>query len=291
MNPTRLSIPPTSPPSASNSRRKKPRRWSSFRAAPAASLVAEQGWPRRSRGNWRGRAPTDRSGWQVTGCLGFCDREPIVIVRPQGFFYPQPKPADVKEIVAKSVLAGQPVERLFLKDPQTGQPFRTKDEIPFYKDQTPVLFSANFDLDPTSIEDYIRIGGYGAFGQGVDDDEAGGNRPGGQRIPASGRGGAGFPTGSKWASCRKAKGNLKYVICNADEGDPGAYANRGLMEGNPHSIVEGMIIGAYAIGSSRGLRLCPHRISHGRDPDRQGRRGGTPPGPAGREHSGQRFPL
>ena len=200
------------------------------------------------------RAGTDgRVRLRVTGCLGFCDREPVVIVRPQGFFYPQPKIADVKEIVEKSVLAGQPIERLFLKDPKTRQPFRTKEEIPFYKNQTPVLFGANFELDPTSIEDYIRIGGYSALVKALTTmkpeeivDEV-------TRSGLRGRGGAGFPTGVKWASCRKAEGDIKYVICNADEGDPGAYANRGLMEGNPHSIIEGMIIGAYAIGASEGF--------------------------------------
>ncbi len=189
---------------------------------------------------------------RVTGCLGFCDREPIVIVRPEGYFYPQPKPADLQEIVEQSVLAGRPVERLFLKDPETQTPYRTKDEIPFYKHQTPLLFHANFELDPTSIEDYIRIGGYSALAKALttmQPEEIIGEVT---RSGLRGRGGAGFPTGVKWAACRKAPGDIKYVICNADEGDPGAYANRGLMEGNPHSIIEGMIIGAYAIGASEG---------------------------------------
>jgi NADH-quinone oxidoreductase subunit F len=190
---------------------------------------------------------------RVTGCLGYCDREPIVIVRPQGFFYPQPKIADVKEIVEKSVLAGEPVERLFMKDPQTGRPYRTKEEIPFYKEQTPVVFGANFDLDPTSIEDYIRIGGYSAAVKALTTMTPDEIIQEVKRSGLRGRGGAGFPTGVKWASCRKAEGELKYVICNADEGDPGAYANRGLMEGNPHSVIEGMIIGAYAIGASEGF--------------------------------------
>ena len=190
---------------------------------------------------------------RVTGCLGYCDREPIVIVRPQGFFYPQPKVSDVKEIVEKSVLAGEPVERLFMKDPQTGRPYRTKEEIPFYKEQTPVVFGANFDLDPTSIEDYIRIGGYSAAVKALTTMTPDEIIQEVKRSGLRGRGGAGFPTGVKWASCRKAEGELKYVICNADEGDPGAYANRGLMEGNPHSVIEGMIIGAYAIGASEGF--------------------------------------
>jgi len=189
---------------------------------------------------------------RVTGCLGYCDQEPIVIVRPAGFFYPQAKPEDAHEIVQQSVLHGRPVERLFMKDAATGQTVRIEDEVPFYKRQQRILFAANFELDPTSIDDYIRIGGYSALAKAL-----GQMKP--DQIVAEvtqsglrGRGGAGFPAGVKWASCRKADGPLKYVICNADEGDPGAYANRGLLEGNPHSVIEGMIIGAYAIGASEG---------------------------------------
>jgi len=129
---------------------------------------------------------------------------------------------------------------------------RTKEEIPFYRNQTPILFGANFELDPTSIEDYIRRGGYAALAKALitmQPDQIIGEVT---RSGLRGRGGAGFPTGTKWASCRKAGGDPKYVICNADEGDPGAYANRGLMEGNPHGIVEGMIIGAYAVGARHG---------------------------------------
>ncbi len=189
---------------------------------------------------------------RVTGCLGYCDREPIVIVRPPGFFYPQAKPADASEIVRESVLAGRPVERLFMKDPTSGHTVRTEDEVPFYKRQQRILFGANFELDPTSIDDYIRAGGYSGVVKAL-----GRMKPDAivaevTRSGLRGRGGAGFPTGVKWASCRKAEGELKYVICNADEGDPGAYANRGLLEGNPHSVVEGMIIGAYAIGAREG---------------------------------------
>ncbi len=131
-------------------------------------------------------------------------------------------------------------------------PCARKDEIPFYKNQTPVLFGANFELDPTSIDDYIRIGGYTALVKALTTMKPEEIIEEVTKSGLRGRGGAGFPTGPKWASCRKAEGDLKYVICNADEGDPGAYANRSLMEGNPHSIVEGMIIGAYAIGAAEG---------------------------------------
>jgi NADH:ubiquinone oxidoreductase subunit F (NADH-binding)/(2Fe-2S) ferredoxin/NAD-dependent dihydropyrimidine dehydrogenase PreA subunit len=190
---------------------------------------------------------------RVTGCLGYCDREPIVIVRPSGFFYPQPTAEDAAEIIEKSVLGDEPVERLLMRDEKTGEAIRTEKEVPFYKDQLRWVFGANFDLDPTSIDDYIRIGGYSALTKALSEmqpeqviDEV-------KRSGLRGRGGGGFPAGVKWASCRKAPGDQRYVICNADEGDPGAYANRGLLEGNPHSIVEGMIIGAYAIGATEGF--------------------------------------
>ncbi|NLH18100.1 MAG: NADH-quinone oxidoreductase subunit NuoF [Phycisphaerae bacterium] len=188
---------------------------------------------------------------RVTGCLGYCDIEPIVIVRPAGFFYPQPKPDDAAEIVQQGLL-GKSVPRLFMEDPNTGKPIETVSDVPFYKHQNRVIFGANFDLDPTSIDDFVRIGGYQALAKVLSEmtpekviDEV-------TRSGLRGRGGAGFPTGVKWASCRKAKGQLKYVVCNADEGDPGAYANRGLLEGNPHSVIEGMAIGAWAVGASQG---------------------------------------
>ncbi|MEA2062712.1 MAG: NADH-quinone oxidoreductase subunit NuoF [Gemmatimonadota bacterium] len=190
---------------------------------------------------------------RVTGCLGYCDREPLVIVRPGNFFYPQPKPADAEEIVNQSLIGGKPVERLFMKDQATGKVIRTEDEVPFYKHQLRWLFGDNFELDPTSLEDYLSLGGYKSLAkvltrmkpeEVIEEINASGLR---------GRGGAGFPTGVKWASCRKAEGTEKYVVCNADEGDPGAYANRGIMEGNPHSVIEGMVIGAYAIGATGGF--------------------------------------
>jgi NADH-quinone oxidoreductase subunit F len=189
---------------------------------------------------------------RVTGCLGFCEKGPIVTIRPNGLIYVKVKPSDAAEVVQKTLARGEDVVRLFLKDPQTGQPLRTKKEIPFYRNQTPILFGANFELDPTSIDDYLRIGGYTALVKALTtmrpDEIVDEVRKSGLR----GRGGAGFPTGVKWAACRQAEGDLKYVICNADEGDPGAYANRSLMEGNPHSVVEGMIIGSYAIGAHEG---------------------------------------
>jgi len=190
---------------------------------------------------------------RVTGCLGYCDLEPIVIVRPEGFFYPQPSPKDVEEIINESVLGNKAVERLLIKDPSNGGRIRTESEVPFYKNQVRWLFADNFELDPPSLEDYLHLGGYRAVHKVLNQMTPEQVIDTIHRSGLRGRGGAGFPTGVKWTSCRKAEGQTKYVVCNADEGDPGAYANRGLMEGNPHSIIEGMIIGAYAIGASKGF--------------------------------------
>ena len=188
---------------------------------------------------------------RVTGCLGYCDLEPIVIVRPEGFFYPLSKAADAGEIVRQAI-EGKAVERLLMDGPEGEGKIRTEADVPFYKHQMRVVFGDNFELDPTSIEDYIRIGGYQAAGKALTEMQPDEIIDVVTRSGLRGRGGAGFPAGVKWASCRKAAGDEKYVICNADEGDPGAYANRGLLEGNPHRIIEGMIIGAYAIGASLG---------------------------------------
>ncbi|MCX7044963.1 MAG: NADH-quinone oxidoreductase subunit NuoF [Candidatus Sumerlaeota bacterium] len=188
---------------------------------------------------------------RITGCHGFCERGPMVVIQPEGLLYVSVAPKDAEEIVEKTVLGGERIERLFYKDP-SGRIIEKQQDIPFYKRQTRLIFGANLDLDPRSIDDYIRTGGYSALLKAMT-----------QMTPEEiieqvtqsglrGRGGAGFPTGVKWTSCRKAKSDVKYVICNADEGDPGAYANRSLLEGNPHSVVEGMIIGAYAIGAREG---------------------------------------
>jgi len=137
-------------------------------------------------------------------------------------------------------------------DPVTNEKIVYEPEVPFYKKQTRTIFGANGEIDPTNIEDYIAIGGYSALSKALiqmSPEEVIGEV---KRSGLRGRGGGGFPTGRKWESCRDAKGDTKYVICNADEGDPGAYQDRSLLEGNPHSVLEGMIIGAYAIGSHKG---------------------------------------
>jgi len=187
-----------------------------------------------------------------TGCHGFCERGPMMVLHPQRIFYQQIKADDVPEIIDKTILGNEVIERLLYRDPVTKERIVHEHEVPFYKKQMRLVFGMNGMIEPTSIEDYLAIGGYSALGKVI-----GGMAPQAvvDEIIAAGlrgRGGGGFPTGRKWAETRKAVGSPKYVICNADEGDPGAYMDRSLLEGNPHSVLEGMIIGAYAIGSSHG---------------------------------------
>jgi len=187
---------------------------------------------------------------KMTGCHGFCERGPIVVVRPQGYFYPGLKPEDVPRLVDSLRRDGM-VEELLYVDPVSGRRIPREEEVPFYRGQVRVVLSANGRIDPTSIRDYLAIGGYSALAKALrmEPEEVIEEI---KRSGLRGRGGAGFPTGRKWEFCRKAKGSKKYVICNADEGDPGAYMDRSVLEGNPHAVIEGMLIGAYAIGADEG---------------------------------------
>ena len=189
---------------------------------------------------------------KATCCHGFCERGPLMVVEPEGIFYQRVKPEDIPEIVSETVEGGRIIERLLYKDPQTGEPIPYEKDIPFYKRQMRLVFGPNRLIDPESIEDYIAIGGYRALAKALFQMSPEEIIEEVKRSGLRGRGGGGFPTGRKWESCRHAHGEPKYVICNADEGDPGAYMDRSLLEGNPHSVLEGMIIGAYAIGAHEG---------------------------------------
>jgi len=186
------------------------------------------------------------------GCHGLCERGPIVIVQPGDIFYQRVEEPDVAEIFRETVLGGRVIERLLYEDPATGEKATTADEIGFYKAQDRIALAQNGVIDPTSIEDYIEAGGYGALAQALSSMTPDEVLSEVERSGLRGRGGGGFPTGRKWRSCRDAPGSTKYVICNGDEGDPGAFMDRAVMEGNPHAVLEGMVIGAYAIGSSQG---------------------------------------
>jgi len=203
-----------------------------------------------------------------TGCHGFCERGPVVVIRPKQIFYQQVKPEDVPEIISETVLKGKVIERLLYVDPVTGERIVTEADVPFYKRQTRTIFGANGEIDPTNIEDYIAAGGYSALSKVLFQISPEKIIEEVKKSGLRGRGGGGFPTGRKWQSCRDAEDDIKYVICNADEGDPGAYQDRSLLEGNPHSVLEGMIIGAYAIGAHRGYVYVrneyPLAVSHAR---------------------------
>jgi NADH-quinone oxidoreductase subunit F len=195
---------------------------------------------------------TEQVVLRTTGCHGFCAIEPNLIVDPQGIMYQRVKPTDVPEIVERTVQQGKIIERLLHVDAGSGERVTYEKEIPFYLRQRRLLFEPTRWIDPTSIEDYVALGGYAALASVLFSMDPESVIDTIKRSGLRGRGGAGFPTGRKWESCREAEGEPKYVICNADEGDPGAYMDRGLLEGNPHSILEGMIIGAYAVGSHVG---------------------------------------
>jgi NADH:ubiquinone oxidoreductase subunit F (NADH-binding)/(2Fe-2S) ferredoxin/NAD-dependent dihydropyrimidine dehydrogenase PreA subunit len=188
-----------------------------------------------------------------TGCHGFCEQGPIVLIEPKGLFYPRVAPKDVEEIIEASVVGDEVVERLLYRDPLTGEPLTHAADIPFYKEQSRLVLALNGRIDPYSIDDYLAHGGYAALAKVLSegDPEAviGSITESGLR----GRGGAGFPTGMKWRFTRDAPGDEKYLICNADEGDPGAFMDRSVLEGNPHVVLEGMAIAAFAIGAREGF--------------------------------------
>ncbi len=190
---------------------------------------------------------------KVTGCHGFCEVEPNIIIQPENIFYQKVQPKDAEDITSLTILKNKTIERLLYSDPVSGETVLKEDDISFYKKQKRLLLGDNALIDPTEINDYLSIGGYSSLAKVL-----GGMSPEEvietvKQSGLRGRGGAGFPAGYKWEFARKAKGDTKYIICNADEGDPGAYMDRSLLEGNPHRVLEGMIIGAYAIGAEEGF--------------------------------------
>jgi NADH:ubiquinone oxidoreductase subunit F (NADH-binding)/(2Fe-2S) ferredoxin/Pyruvate/2-oxoacid:ferredoxin oxidoreductase delta subunit len=196
--------------------------------------------------------------FKTTCCHGFCERGPITIIEPEGIFYQRVTPEDVSRIIKETVQGGRVIEELLYQDPQTEQTISAETDIPFYKKQNRLVFGHNRLIDPTRIEDYLAKGGYQALAKALFHLSPEEVLEEVKRAGLRGRGGGGFPTGRKWESCRQAHGDVKYVICNCDEGDPGAYMDRSLMEGNPHRVLEGMIIGAYAIGAHEGYVYVRH---------------------------------
>ncbi len=187
-----------------------------------------------------------------TGCFGLCEAGPIVIVYPEGSFYSRVKPEDVEEIVEEHLLKGRIVERLLHKEEDTSEVATTLDEIEFYKKQNRVALRNCGVIDPEVIDEYIAFDGYKALGVCLTEKKPQDVIDIIKQSGLRGRGGGGFPTGLKWQFGADAKGDKKYVICNADEGDPGAFMDRSVLEGDPHSVIEAMAIAGYAIGADTG---------------------------------------
>ncbi|MCD6282053.1 4Fe-4S binding protein [bacterium] len=187
-----------------------------------------------------------------SGCHGFCEVGPLVVVRPLDVVYQRVKPDDVPEIVDRSLRHNEVIDRLLYRFGDGGKVFAKEGEIPFYSNQSKVVLALNSLIDPYSIDDYLAYGGYSALARAL------------EMTPDAvlkeitdanlrGRGGGGFDAGRKWNSCRTAAGERRHIVCNADEGDPGAFMDESILEGNPHSVIEGMVIGAWAIGGDDGF--------------------------------------
>ena len=189
---------------------------------------------------------------KITGCHGFCQVGPIMAVLPENVLYVRVKEEDLEELVEKHLINNKLVERLLYVDPKTGKPVKYRKDIQFYYEQQPLILKNIGKINPEAINDYIKAGGYKSLEKVLKQftpieviNEI-------KKSRLRGRGGAGFPTGLKWEFCRNATNFPKYLICNGDEGDPGAYMDRSILESDPHSVIEGMIIAAYAIGASQG---------------------------------------
>ena len=189
---------------------------------------------------------------KLTGCHGFCQRGPIVVVEPEGIFYSEVKTEDAAEIVHSHLQNGEPVERLFYKDPITDEPIPCYRDIAFYKGQQRIILRNCGHINPEVIEDYLAVGGYEALKKVLSEMTSEQVIEVVSNSGLRGRGGAGFPTGRKWGFCYNAPGHKKYMICNADEGDPGAFMDRSILEADPHGLIEGLIIAGYAIGADEG---------------------------------------
>lgn len=189
---------------------------------------------------------------KFTGCHGFCQQGPIVIVEPEGVFYTQVKEEDVPEILKSHIVDGKYVERLFYHNPVTGEAISLYKDVPFYSRQQRLILRNCGHINPEKIDDYLATGGYAALKKAIFKMQPTQIIEEISRSGLRGRGGAGFPTGKKWEEAYKAKEQPKYVVCNGDEGDPGAFMDRSVLEADPHSVLEGMAIAGYAIGTPYG---------------------------------------
>jgi len=187
-----------------------------------------------------------------TGCRGFCERGPVVVIYPDEICYLHVTPEDVPEIITETIVGKKIVERLIFEDKSSGDKAIHVADIPFYKHQERVIFSNSTKIDPKNLDDYLALDGFKALSKVLFEMTPEEVIAEVKKAEVRGRGGAGFPAGDKWEGSRNAEGDIKYVIVNADEGDPGAFMDRSILEGNPYSVLEGLTIGAYAIGAHEG---------------------------------------
>jgi len=188
----------------------------------------------------------------TTGCFGFCEKGPIVKIMPDNVFYIEITPEKAKTIIKEHIVAGKPIEEFLYQDPETEKRATLQSDIPFYKKQMRIALRNCGLINPENIDEYIAMDGYEALGKSLIEwtpekviDEL-------KKSGLRGRGGGGFPTGIKWEMSRKSQAEVKYIICNADEGDPGAFMDRSILEGDPHSVLEAMAISGYCVGSNKG---------------------------------------
>jgi len=210
-----------------------------------------------------------------TGCMGPCDFGPVMMIYPEGVFYKHVQPKDVEELVLEHFVKGRPLKRLMVQD-DADKVLATKKEIPFYQKQVKVALENCGHINPEMIDEYIAVDGYEALGRAITEMTPQETIDLVKESGLRGRGGGGFPTGLKWQFAHDAEGDPKYIICNADEGDPGAFMDRSLLEGDPHKVLEGMMLAAYAVGASHGyfyiraeyplaIRRIKHAISQARE--------------------------
>jgi NADH:ubiquinone oxidoreductase subunit F (NADH-binding)/(2Fe-2S) ferredoxin/Pyruvate/2-oxoacid:ferredoxin oxidoreductase delta subunit len=188
-----------------------------------------------------------------TGCFGFCEKGPIVKILPDNTFYVQVKPENVEEIINEHIIKGRKVERLLYIDPKTQQHKEDSKHMGFYKKQMRIALRNCGFINPENIDEYIARDGYKALASVLERNAPDGTIEDIKKSGLRGRGGAGFPTGMKWSLCRQNSADQKYMICNADEGDPGAFMDRSILEGDPHTVIEAMAIGGFCIGATKGL--------------------------------------
>lgn len=188
-----------------------------------------------------------------TGCFGFCEQGPIVKIEPEDIFYVRVGPKDAKDIIDEHIIKGRKVERLLYKKPPVNENIEKQENIPFYKKQLRLALRNCGLVDPEDIYEYIALGGYEALGKAITKMSRDEVIETVKKSKLRGRGGGGFPTGIKWEIAKNQKSDIKFIICNADEGDPGAFMDRSILEGDPHGILESMAIGGYAIGANKGI--------------------------------------